>query len=384
MKIGNPMKKEALALLLWPVQHMSLLAVHRAAMILQRVRVIALFFAAVTTLWIGIDMVLLPWPVWGELAVGRLVASAAFLLLGVGFRASNRMRDAYIAMVALFAIPTAFYMYSYVLLSALQLDDLSNVLAGIYAFLPFIILAGLGIFPLTALEAAVFSMPVLVAEVVASWLGLSMLNLGHTIETAWLSLMLAVVATLCGMSQLGFIMQLVRQSIRDGLTGSFTRASGEELLDLQFIATSRSDSPLSVAFVDLDNFKHINDTYGHEAGDQALIAASQNLGKVIRSGDIVVRWGGEEFVVILPGASAEEASKVLGRLSTSGLGYRPDGSPLTASIGVAERVLDQSDDYHHLISIADQRMYQAKISGKNRMVLPPSLNAPLGQQLLAA
>ncbi len=384
MKIGNPMKKEALALLLWPVRHMSLLAVHRATMILQRVRVIALFFAAVTTLWIGIDMVLLPWPVWGELAVGRLVASAAFLLLGVGFRASNRMRDAYIAMVALFAIPTAFYMYSYVLLSALQLDALSNVLAGIYAFLPFIILAGLGIFPLTALEAAVFSMPVLVAEVVASWLGLSMLNLGHTIETAWLSLMLAVVATLCGMSQLGFIMQLVRQSIRDGLTGSFTRASGEELLDLQFIATSRSDSPLSVAFVDLDNFKHINDTYGHEAGDQALIAASQNLGKVIRSGDIVVRWGGEEFVVILPGASAEEASKVLGRLSANGLGYRPDGSPLTASIGVAERVLDQSDDYHHLISIADQRMYQAKISGKNRMVLPPSLNAPLGQQLLAA
>jgi diguanylate cyclase (GGDEF)-like protein len=384
MKIGYQLRKDSLGLLLWPFQHMSLLAVHRADMILQRVRAIALFFATVTTLWIGIDTVMLPWPVWGELAVGRLVASGAFLLLGFAFRESNRMRDAYIALVALFAIPTAFYVYSYALLHALQLDALSNVLAGIYAFLPFIILAGLGIFPLTALEAAVFAMPVLVAEVVASWLGLDMLNLGQTIETAWLSLMQAVVATLCGMSQLGFIIQLVRQAIRDGLTGSFTRASGEELLDLQFIATSRSGSPLSVAFVDLDNFKHINDTYGHEAGDQALIAASQSLGKVIRSGDIVVRWGGEEFIVILPGASAEEASKVLGRLSAGGLGHRPDGSPLTASIGVAERVLDQSDDYLHLVGIADQRMYQAKISGKNRMVLPPSLNAPLGQQLLAA
>jgi diguanylate cyclase (GGDEF)-like protein len=88
---------------------------------------------------------------------------------------------------------------------------------------------------------------------------------------------------------------------------------------------------------------------------------------------MLVRWGGEEFVVILPGASGEEARQVLERVRSAGLGQRPDGSLLTASIGVAERVLDNAEDWSRLVEIADQRMYQAKTSGKNRIVLPPGL-----------
>lgn len=375
MNTSHRLTNETLGLLLWPVRHMPLLAAQRTAMILDRVRIISLFLAAFTTLWIVIDMVLLPWPVWGKLMFGRLVSSLAFLALGYSFRHSSRIRDAYIALVALFAIPTAFYVFSYALLHTLQLDAVSTVLAGVYAFLPFIILAGLGIFPLTALEGIVFALPVLVAEVLAGILGFNALNLGQAIGTAWLSLMLAVVAMLCSMSQLGFIIQLVRQAIRDTLTGSFTRSSGEELLELQFIATSRSGTPLSIAFVDLDSFKQINDGYGHEAGDQALSAASQALRAAIRSGDMLVRWGGEEFVVILPGASGEEARQVLERVRSNGLGQRPDGSPLTASMGIAERILDNAESWAMLVEIADQRMYQAKTSGKNRIVLPPNLAA---------
>lgn len=368
MKNSKRIPREALGLLLWPVHHMPLLAAQRAEMILDRVRFIALFFSLLTSLWVALDIVLLPWPAWGQLALGRLVASLLFLLLGCAFRSSNRTGDAYFALIALFAIPTAFYVYSYGILHTLQLDALSSVLSDVYAFLPFIILAGLGIFPLTALESAVFALPVLVAEVVASALGFNALSLGQAIGTAWLSLMLAVVAALCGMSQLEFIIQLVRQAIRDGLTGSFTRSSGEELIDLQFIATSRSGTPLSIAFIDLDNFKLINDAYGHEAGDQALVAASLSLRDTIRSGDVLVRWGGEEFVVILPGANSEEAQQVMQRLRINGLGQRPDGSLLTASIGIAERIQDHAADYRHLVEIADQRMYRAKMNGKDRMV----------------
>ncbi len=347
---------------------MPLLATQRAEMILNRVRFIALFFAVLTSIWVAVDVLLLPWPVWGQLALGRLISSLAFLLLGYAFRHSNRIRDAYVALIALFAIPTAFYIFSYALLDSLQLDTLSSVLSAIYAFLPFIILAGLGIFPLTALEGVVFSMPVLLAETVAGTLGYNMLNLGQAIGTAWLSLMLAVVATLCGMSQLEFIIQLVRQAIRDKLTGSFTRASGEELLDLQYIATSRSGTPLSIAFIDLDDFKQINDAYGHEAGDLALEAASEGLRASIRSGDMLVRWGGEEFVVILPGATSDEAWQVMERVRANGLGKRPDGSLLTASIGIAERIQDHAEECRQLVEIADQRMYQAKMQGKDRMV----------------
>ncbi|OIQ89732.1 putative diguanylate cyclase AdrA [mine drainage metagenome] len=250
----------------------------------------------------------------------------------------------------------------------MQLDVLTSALMAIYAFLPFIILAGLGIFPLTVLESMAFALPVLIAELAAGILGFTMLSLGQTIGSVWLSLMLAVVATLCGMSQLEFIIQLVRQAIRDGLTGSFTRASGEELLGLQFITTARSGTPLSIAFVDLDNFKQINDAYGHEVGDQALICASSSLRTAIRSGDMLVRWGGEEFVVILPGATREEARQIMDRLLAGGLGQRPDGSRLTASVGVAERMQDQTDSSRQLVGLADQRMYQAKMQGKNRMV----------------
>ena len=144
--------------------------------------------------------------------------------------------------------------------------------------------------------------------------------------------------------------------------------TGEELLDLQFIATSRSGTPLSIAFIDLDNFKQINDAYGHEAGDQALEAASGSLRTAIRSGDMLVRWGGEEFVVILPGATSDEAQQVMERLRANGLGKRPDGSLLTASIGIAERIQDHAEDCRQLVEIADQRMYQAKMQGKDRMV----------------
>ncbi|HLD10023.1 MAG TPA: GGDEF domain-containing protein, partial [Methylophilaceae bacterium] len=321
------------------------------------------------------DMALLPWSVWGKLALGRLIASLAFLLLGYAFRGSNRLRDAYLALVTLFAISTGFYIFSYALLHSLQLVALSSTLVIVYAFIPFIILAGLGIFPLTALEAAVLSTPVLVAEVVAGILGFDRLNLGQLIGTVWLSVLLAAIAALCSMSQLEFIIHFMHHSIRDALTGSFTRASGEELLNLQFIASSRSDTPMSIVFIDLDNFKQINDKYGHEAGDQALKAASQSLRAAIRSGDMLVRWGGEEFVVILPGATGNSAQQLLKRLLATGLWQRPDGSALTASIGIAERMLDNTENWRKLVEIADQRMYQAKMQGKNQIVPPPSLAA---------
>jgi len=368
MKTSYRLSRESLGLLLWPAHHMPLLASQRAAMILNRVRIIALCFALLTSAWIVVDLVLLPWPIWAKLAIGRLVASLAFLSLGFAYRASSRIRDAYLALIALFAIPIAFYAFSYVLLLGQPLNTLSSVLTAVYAFLPLIILAGLGIFPLTALEGAVFSAPVLAAEVLAGALGLNMLSLGLTIGTVWLSMMLAIVATLCGMSQLEFIIQLVRQAIRDGLTGCFTRSSGEELLELQFIATSRSGTPMSIAFIDLDNFKQINDAYGHEAGDQALADASKQLRAVIRSGDMLIRWGGEEFVMLLPGATVDETRQILTRLRANGLGQRPDGSLLTASIGVAERLQDQAENSQVLIQLADQRMYRAKAGGKDGMV----------------
>jgi diguanylate cyclase (GGDEF)-like protein len=170
------------------------------------------------------------------------------------------------------------------------------------------------------------------------------------------------------MSQLAFMLALVRQAIRDPLTGVFSRYSGEEMLELQFTNAQRSDTPLSVAFIDLDYFKDINDQFGHEAGDQALLTMTDTVCRHLRRGDLLARWGGEEFLLIMPSTDVQQAQSAILRMRSLGFGMRPDNTPLTASIGLAERMMDQSKDWKALVDLADQRMYQAKQGGRDQVV----------------
>lgn len=364
----NELPHEEWLWLLSPRKHMMLLSTRRAAMIISRVRLIALLFAVLTTLFIIPDLLMLPWPISGELAIGRIAASLAFFGLMLSFRNSNRMRDAYMALAVMFAIPTLFFMFSYALLAQVQLAGPAATITAIYAFLPLIMVAGLSMFPLTAVEGAIYAAPVLLAEVASSLLHMEHLNLSPLISTSWLVIIIAMVATLSGMSQLGFMIALVHTAMRDSLTRCFSRLSGTELLEIQFIIARRSDSPLSLAFIDLDSFKSINDRYGHEAGDQVLQNAAEHIRALLRTGDMLVRWGGEEFVLIMPNTFCREAVAALERLRQAGLGMRPDGTPMTASIGIAERTADRAGDCKSLVELADQRMYRAKQAGKDQLV----------------
>ena len=365
--ILNELPREEVVWLLFPDKHMALLSTRRASMIISRVRLIAALFAVLTTLFIIPDMLVLPWPVSGELAIGRIVASIAFTALAFSFNGSTRMRDAYLSLGIMFAIPTAFFVASYTLLAQENLNGVSSVIQATYAFLPLVMVAGLSMFPLTALEGAIFAAPVLTAEVLAALMNVDTLNLSPLISTAWLVILIAIVATLSGMSQLGFMIALVRTAIRDALTGCFSRMSGMELLEIQFIIATRSNNPLSVIFVDLDNFKNVNDTFGHEAGDQVLIAAAERIRSTLRTGDMLARWGGEEFIMIMPNTYCNDAISAIERLRTDGLGVRPDNKPITASFGISERIEDKSADWKSLVEIADQRMYIAKQKGKDRV-----------------
>ncbi|OWW18857.1 diguanylate cyclase [Noviherbaspirillum denitrificans] len=362
------MPRDMLRELILPRGHASLLARRRAEMIISRIRMIAGLFAILTPLWIVIDLLVFSWPVTILLVVGRIVTTIAFGVLAVSFRKSIRMRDAYRALAYMFSIPTLFFMYSHPLLSHFDMAGPAAAIAAGYAFLPFVMVAGLSVFPLTAVESALFAMPVLAAEALVALLQLDMLNWSSHLGAFWLLFLIATVAALAGMSQLSFMMSLVRQATHDGLTGCFSRTSGEELLDIQFHIASRSGAPLSVVFLDLDHFKKINDTHGHDAGDRVLRKAAETLRGNLRSGDILLRWGGEEFVIVLPGANGQTAASAVARLLKIGLGLRPDGSPVTASIGIAERLADSASTWHELVEIADQRMYEAKMGGRNRVV----------------
>jgi len=340
-------------------------------MIISRVRMVSGLFAVLTPLWIIVDLLVFTWPVTIMLVVGRVVTTFAFGMLAVSYRHSTRMSDAYRALAVMFAIPTIFFIYSHPMLSHFNMAGPAAAIAAGYAFLPFVMVAGLSVFPLTAAEGALFALPVLMAEALVALLQLDMLNWASHLGAFWLLLLIATVCVLAGMSQLSFMMSLVRQASHDALTGCFARASGEELLDIQFHISSRSGAPLSVVFVDLDNFKEINDEYGHEAGDRVLAKAADMMRSNLRTGDILLRWGGEEFVIILPDASGETAATAVMRLRERGLGVRPGGGPVTASFGIAERVTDQAKDWHHLLDIADQRMYQAKLAGRDCCIGTP-------------
>ncbi|MBI3144226.1 MAG: GGDEF domain-containing protein [Pseudogulbenkiania sp.] len=354
--------------LISPHQHMPLMAQRRALIIINRTRLFAMLFALLTPLWIAVDMVALPMVLAAQLAGLRLLATAAFAWLVFNHQRDGSLRQAYRAMATLFAIPTLFYVASHLLLTRHQLQGLSAAIGTGYAFLPFVLLAGFAIFPLTLLESALFAAPILTADGVAWLLQWQVIDWPSFSGAFWLLTLITGVATLASMSQLAFMIALVNQAVRDPLTGCFSRRSAEEMLDLQFTLARRSRRPLSVAFIDLDHFKGINDRHGHEAGDRALQGLTRAINETLRHGDILTRWGGEEFLLLMPETDRQQALQALARLRQRGLGLRPDGTPLTASIGLAESLADQPENWHRLVEQADARMYHAKQQGRDRIV----------------
>lgn len=361
--------REELLWLLRPGPHIALLDARRAEMVLSRTKLVAALFALLTPLWGVLDYLVFPEALAHPLLIGRAAATLAFIGLLAFFNDRTRQtRDSRRALLLLFAIPSLFYLYSAVFFEQQALGGFARALAATHAFLPFVVVAGLSVFPLTAFESALLAVPILAAKAGSSMLQWPVADWPQALGAFWLLLLIAAVAMLASMSQLAFIIVLVRHAIRDPLTGAFARQSGAELLELQFILAARSDQPLSVAFVDIDHFKRINDEHGHEAGDRVLATAAARIAGHLRGGDILVRWGGEEFIVIMPNAHAGSAVIALERMRAGGLGMRPDGTPLTVSIGVAERLADHASDWKALVELADARMYEAKQSGRDRIV----------------
>ncbi len=362
------LSRQELGWLVSPRQHISLLAARRAAMILSRIRVIASLFATLTPLWIIVDLLLLPNNVWPGLALARLLATAGFAYVVLRFKNASRVSDAYQALGWIIAILVLFFLGTYLDLSQFNLSGTSAVLSAGYGFLPVVLVAGLAIFPLTAKEGSLCLAVILGVHILAATLHGNQGDLIQAMLDFWLLVLIGAVALFAGMSQLAFMIALVREAIRDPLTGVFSRLSGEELMELQFIISSRAATPLSVVFLDLDRFKQVNDQYGHDAGDQVLIVATERIRKGLRTGDMLARWGGEEFVIIMPNTLVTQAVAALGRITAAGLGIRPDGQNVTASMGVAERLEEGVPDWQALVEKADTRMYLAKSAGRDRVV----------------
>lgn len=172
---------------------------------------------------------------------------------------------------------------------------------------------------------------------------------------------------------------LKQMADRDPLTGAYNRRAFMSTLEKATLYASRLVFPVSVLLIDLDHFKRINDTWGHQRGDDALRHVVRVLQDCLREGDILGRMGGEEFAIVLPNASQQEAEHIANRLrlaiEAQPLQYAGAALPLTTSIGVAGWLPPEKPD--SLLHRADEAMYQAKRQGRNCVVPAPQAGSHL-------
>jgi two-component system cell cycle response regulator len=165
--------------------------------------------------------------------------------------------------------------------------------------------------------------------------------------------------------------QLFESALRDGLTNTFNRRYFLDRLNGEMRFSVRHGKPLALLFVDIDHFKKVNDTYGHQAGDEVLAGVARVMMTTLRAEDVLARYGGEEFAIICREIEVAGAEALARRLCTGIAGktfeHRGQVIPVTVSVGAA---VDRSiDNPQALIAAADAAMYEAKRTGRNRVCL---------------
>lgn len=225
-----------------------------------------------------------------------------------------------------------------------------------------------------ALEGVVAVLPLL-AMVLANLFGYHGL-IEHRVEVIQLTVTWFLMMSAYSLNRSLGHLRVQRDEMRqladtDVLTGLPNRRAGLRQLELYLAQARASGQPLSVGFLDIDLFKQINDRYGHDVGDEVLVLVAETLAAGVRSSTDVIRMGGEEFLVLLPGTTTGAALPRLEQLREkimhNAQALRHEGLVVTASIGLAE-LQAQDDDVAALLRRADNAMYRAKRAGRNRVV----------------
>jgi diguanylate cyclase (GGDEF)-like protein/PAS domain S-box-containing protein len=166
--------------------------------------------------------------------------------------------------------------------------------------------------------------------------------------------------------------KLAEQSVHDALTGLYNRRHLEEVLGRELILAERQNYPVSMIMADIDHFKKVNDHYGHLAGDEVLRAFAALLKRSARASDIYCRYGGEEFLLVLPQMSGEKAAaraeELRRTVAAAPFRYGASAIPITASFGVAAFPAN-GEAGERVVDAADKALYEAKKSGRNRVRL---------------
>ncbi len=187
-----------------------------------------------------------------------------------------------------------------------------------------------------------------------------------------------------GLSNIALLDAYKNQALTDALTGLYNRRYIIEYMTSLLSVARRSGSPVAVLMIDVDDFKRLNDEYGHKTGDIVLRVIASNMRRALREGDVIARYGGEEFIVVLPGSDSQVGAEVAERVRQAVAEIEWDQQQLshlprvTISIGVANFPLHGYSHYH-LSNAADKALYRAKRNGKNQVQVHEVVPAEGGQ-----
>ena len=340
----------------------------RAEYIYMRVRLLALVFALLSILWIPVDAFIVPEGSFTSILILRLTYCVLFLILGISTRGAQRLYFAQLRISAFVLIPCIFYIGSRMVFNGDE--NVQAALAG-YSFLPFLTVVLLAIFPLTLNEGFSYSSIVGITFFGSEIYFGSTLSISTLIDI-WLLTLLAGIAVWAQLAQLHMLLRLYREASRDPLTGLVNRRVLNKWLSLEISRAREHNRPLSVLLFDLDFFKSVNDTYGHLTGDRVLQTFSRLLKRDLVNFNLIGRYGGEEFIAVLPNQNeasamtiAENIRKNCHTVSTRG----PNGTTVkfTVSVGISE--LCNSDTTETLIHRVDKGLYRAKMQGRDTVML---------------
>lgn len=354
--------------LLSPDEHPAFLQGHRSRLIIDRVRFLATLLALLMPLWLIVDLLLLPRRSLLPIVVIRLLSTFAFLMQARSWKFAHTQRNSWLAIsLLLFNLPITFFVSAHFLLA--QPPEASGLLAiQLYALMPYIAVGLLALFPLTVMEGALLILPLSLITI-TGWSFYAEADLLQLLPTVWLLFIILGIVFFASTLQLQYMISLISRVDFDPVTGALTRRSGTENLVRQLEKSIMNNEPLSVALLEVDNVQSIITEYDYATYDHVVQEAAEILHEDLRRNDQLVRWGENRFLLILPGTDCDGASITVERIRSKGIGSLPDGQPVTASIGVVERLSDAVADMPTLIQLLDRRREQAEREGRDRAIL---------------
>jgi len=347
--------------------HPAYIKLHRALLNRERTRFFSLIFLAFMSLWLALDFLLLAHNTFLDLAGIKTAALVVLLIMVLSRPNSGGLLLSRLVLALFLAIFPLIFIVSSHQLSTDAKAQPHRLLLQFYALLPYLSVAGLGLFPLTLLESLSYAVS-LGGITVASWIYLMGSSIEQLLPSLWLLSLMTGLAVVSSAMQLQDMISLISRASYDSLTGTLSQRSAIASLIRDFQNSVLHDHAFSIVLIELQGLDNSGRTYDPQTYDRIILEAADILREDLRSNDTLARWRDNVFLLILTETDCPGVKVTLDRLRKIGIGTLPDGQPITAAIGAAERGIDQISDWHGLIELADRRLQQANQLGEDRSV----------------